>query len=230
MEDNCEILASPLSLKREWTNILFPIESAALQQEEVLCLKNMKQAFENPNLIIGLINEDPSVEEDSLTPVVEDLGKIECVDQVLILKSRPTLEDFRSMNLDMIATFEPDNYKDFDKVIHLKNFERNEDKDEVVIETEGVELNDLKVRRITKFQAITASCKKRLKNIKTSVCKSPFSTTTFENALNRSRFYLQKTFQEWGERRERILRRWITRAGTTTSLLVKMLREVWENA
>lgn len=233
MEENCEELAKSLLVNSNEKNILCPIESSAQLNERLDCLVNLKKSYSSPHLIIGLINEDPAVSNESLMPEVENLASIECVDQVIILNSKPSVDYFRQNKFDLIAAFNPSDYKDFDQVVYLKDYENLDLGQEIVVESEVNDLsNDLKksIKRTSRIQAITADCKKKLKSLKTSLWKSPFSTTTFENALNRSRFYLQKTFQDWSERRERVLRNWINRAGATTSLLVKMLREVWENA
>lgn len=233
MEESCEELAKTLIVEPDEKNILCPIESSADLNDRVSCLVNLKKSYQNPHLIIGLINEDPEVSNEVLQPEVENLAKIDCVDQVVILNSKPSVDYFRENKLDLIATFDPLEYKNFDQVAYLNNYEKINEIEEVVVESETNDLNSFNeksVQKTSRIHAITASCKKKLKNLKTSLWRSPFSTTTFENALDRSRFYLQKTFKDWSERRERVLRIWINRAGATTSLLVKMLREVWENA
>ena len=233
MEEACEESAKLLLVNSNEKNILCPIESSAQLNERLDSLVNLKKSYSNPHLIIGLINEDPAVSNESLNQELENLASIDCVDQVIILNSKPSADYFHQNKFDLLAAFNPSDYRDIDQVVYLNNYDKPDLDQEVVVESEVNDLNnDSKkgVKRTSRIQTITADCKKRLKSLKTSLWRSPFSTTTFENALNRSRFYLQKTFQDWNERRERVLRSWINRAGATTSLLVKMLREVWENA
>ena len=193
-------------------------------------INTLKHSFNNTHLVLGLIKSNSFFSFKDLNPIIKPEG----VDEIHIFETKPSKSLIESMSIDYVAIVDPQDYKDYDKVIIVnKDVTVKEPDSGLAQETE----TDVLARRSylrwnprERFFDASSSCKRKLKNIKGAVWKGGFSVTIFENAVNRSRKYLQDTFVEWGEKRERILRNWMNSCRSSTSVLIKHLREVWEHA
>lgn len=190
----------------------------------------LKHSFNNTHLVLGLIKSNSFFSFKDLNPIIKPEG----VDEVHIFESKPSKSLIESMSIDYVAIVDPQDYKDYDKVIIVNKDVKVKEPDNGIAKGTETDLlakmNKLRWNPREQFFEASSSCKRKLKNIKGTVWKASFSITVFENAVNRSRKYLQDTFVDWGEKRERILRIWMNSCRSSTSILIKHLREVWENA
>ena len=237
MESICEKPAVPLLGVSDVKTIFFPGYFEMSNPVHTKMIQEIKSSFDKVHLIVGLIkdaNKDSGVNFDTVT---ESILKIEEVDEVLILDSKPTVDFLNGLNPDFVATLYPEDFKDFGRILQLRLSEAL-DSSQIIKDFENDMENFLSSNengRLTRLTSaalgISASCKKKLKNIKQAVWRGHrHNCSVLENAIEKSRKYLQETFTEWGERRERILRNWMNKCKVSAAVLVKLLKEVWENA
>lgn len=191
---------------------------------------NLRKSFSNIHLILGLIKEVSTDYSTDTTLMIKPEG----IDEVHIFECKPSMSMINSLSIDYVAITDPQDYVDYEKVIIVnKEVTLQESENEVVKDSEqGIptKANKIKWDPRPRFSTISANCKRKLKNIKSAVWEHSFSLTVFENALSRSRKHLQDTFVNWGEKSEKILRNWMNNCKSSTSVLLKHLKEVWEGA
>lgn len=237
MESICEKPAIPLLGVSDVKTIFFPGYFEMSNPEHTKMIQEIKSSFDKVHLIVGLIKDLNKDSRINIVTVAESISKIKEVDEVLILDSKPTVDYLNSLNLDFVATLYPEDFKDFGKILQLRLLDTLEN-NQIIKDFENKIENFLssnengRLARLTSTAiGISASCKKKLKNIKEAVWKGHLHNySALESAIEKSRKYLQETFTEWGERRERILRNWMNKCKVSAAVLVKLLKEVWENA
>lgn len=224
-----------INLRNREIRILIPGHFDLIHAGHIQLIQDVKNSFKKVSLTIGIIEDKNSVPFLALHEKLETFKNFPEIDKICVLKSKPTLEDLPSLNIDYIATANLKHFPGSSRVLHfdkkvqidstelfarvLRDYESNIGK----LLQVGYKSSALKVSKPRSFSIL---CKKRINSIKNSFW-TRISSISLEDSLDSARRSLQSVFSDWGDAQENILRTWLTKYKSSTTFLFKSLKTLW---
>ena len=239
MEKKSEKSASEINLRNREIRVLLSGHFDIIHAGHSQLIQEAKTSFKRVYLILGIINDKPEHSLLALHEKIETFRSMSEIDEVCILPSPPTLEDLKKLNIDYLATTNPNAFPSSNKILLLQK-KVNLCTDEIIARVirdydthvdkllqEGYHHSAL---RISKASEISRKCKGRLKKIKDRLWKGGFCCQRFEDSVDLARRHLRNTFTEWSDAHEQILSVWMKKFKASTSVLCKIMCDIWEAA
>lgn len=224
-----------INLRNREIRILIPGHFDLIHAGHIQLIQDVKNSFKKVSLTIGIIEDKNSVPFLALHEKLETLKNFPEIDKICVLKSLPTLEDLPGLNIDYIATANLKHFPSSSRVLHfdkkvqidstelfarvLRDYESNIEK----LLQVGYKNSALK---ISKPHSVSVICKKKISNIKNSFWNR-LSSVSLEDSLDSARRYLQNAFSDWGDAQENLLRSWLIKYKSSTTILFKSLKTLW---
>lgn len=202
-------------------------------------IQEAKSKFKKVYLILGIIEDDPSTSLLGNHEKIETFKGMPEIDEICLLSSFPTAEDLRKMNVDYLATADCKNFDDPNKLILIEK-KINLSTDELIARIirdydthvdnllqVGYHHTSLKISRATE---VNYTCKRKLKQIKKDLWRGGFCVNRLEYSVDSARKQLRNCLTDWNEGNEVILTNWLRRLKGSTSILFRLLKDIWEAA
>ena len=237
MERTPEKNTPKINLRNKEIRILLPGRFDLIHAGHVQLVQDAKNAFKKVHLVLGIINDEHSSSLLGVHEKVETFRTLPEIDEIIILAAPPTLEDLKNMNMDYIATANPDAYSSTDKILKfdkkvsictdelIARVVRDYDFHVDNLLQVGYHHSSLK---ISKASEISILCKRKMKQIKQDLWSQGCSLSKFELSVDTSRRFLQKKFSGWSESHEQVLSSWLRKFRSSTSVLFTLLKEIWD--
>jgi glycerol-3-phosphate cytidylyltransferase-like family protein len=238
MEKFAEKGTPRINLRNKEIRILVPGYFKYIHAGHLQLLLDCKAAYKKVHLIVGIIDDGSSSSMLGLHEKEETFKHIPEVDEIVTLFQRPTLDYLRNNNIDYLATANAESYDftdqvlKFDKKLSLCTSEliarvlrQHESHINRILER-GVHRSALGLSLGTET---LFACKRKVKEIKQGIWENgALLGNRIESAVDESRKTLQTVVGDWGEKQEKMLVSWLTKARASVSVLTTLLQTVWE--
>lgn len=239
MEKTPEKKLTEINLRNKEVRIILPGHFDMIHAGHSKLIQDVKSYYKIVYLILGIINDKPRNSLLSLHEKIETFRNMSEVNEVCILSLWPSLEDLGKMNIDYVATANPNAPLMPNKVLYFEkkvNLSTDEIIARVVRDYNGHVDNLLQVGynrsklKISKFSEVSFRCKRKLKKVKADLWRNGFSLNKLENSVDSARFCLRNAFIGWMDSYDEILKKWLRTFKGTSSSFLNFLKEVWEAA
>lgn len=224
-----------INLRNREIRILIPGHFDLIHAGHHQLIQEAKNAFKKVSLTIGIIQDNDSVPLLALHEKLETFKNFPEIDKILILKSKPTLSDLPTLSIDYLATGNLNYFPGSSQVLHFEK-KVQIDSTEVfarVIRDFELHLEHLlqvgyknSALNISKPKSISILCKRKVKQIKNRLWNC-VPSLSLEESIDKARKSLQTTFTNWTETQESILRSWLSKYKSSTTVLFKTLKSLW---
>ena len=224
-----------INLRNREIRILIPGHFDLIHAGHHQLIQEAKKAFKKVSLTIGIIHDSNSVPLLALHEKLETFKNFPEIDKILILKSKPGLTDLPTLNADYLATGNLNYFPGSSQVLHFEK-KVQIDSTEVfarVIRDYESHLEHLlqagyknSALNVSRPKSVSVLCKRKIKRIKERLWKF-VPSFSLEDSIDQARKSLQTTFNNWTEAQENVLRSWLSKYKSSTTILFKSLKSLW---